>query len=51
MDENTTKVFKRNRNEYKAKGRAQSKVLYNRKFTAPMRKKRKNEYNANEEAR
>jgi len=53
MDEKIThkKVFKRNRNndEYKAKRRP--KILYNRKFTAPMRKKWKNEYDANEETR
>jgi len=53
MDEKIThkKVFKRTRNndEYQAKRRP--KILYNRKFTTPMRKKRKNEYDANEETR
>ncbi|XP_011693080.1 PREDICTED: U3 small nucleolar RNA-associated protein 18 homolog [Wasmannia auropunctata] len=51
MDKETNhkKNFKRNRNEYKR--HTQSKVFYNRKFTTPLRKKRKNEYDANEEAR
>ncbi|KYM94783.1 PREDICTED: U3 small nucleolar RNA-associated protein 18 homolog [Cyphomyrmex costatus] len=47
--ENTSKRNKNN--EYKVKGYTQSKVLYNRKFTAPLWKKRKNEYDADEEAR
>lgn len=51
MDKQITrkKVFKRNRND-KYKGK-EPKVLYNRKFTAPLKKKRKNEYDADEEAR
>ncbi|KYQ56434.1 U3 small nucleolar RNA-associated protein 18 like protein [Trachymyrmex zeteki] len=45
-------IFKHNINDkYKVKGHTRFKVLYNRKFTAPLRKKRKNEYDANEEAR
>ncbi|XP_018375266.1 PREDICTED: U3 small nucleolar RNA-associated protein 18 homolog [Trachymyrmex cornetzi] len=45
-------TFKRNTNDkYKVEGHTQFKVLYNRKLMAPLRKKRKNEYDANEEAR
>lgn len=47
------KDFKRkaNGNEYKFKKHVRPKVLYNKKFSAPLRKKRKNEYDAEEEAR
>lgn len=54
MDKKIThkEVSKRNRkDEHKTKEHVQSKVFYNKKFTAPLRKKRKNEYNAEEEAR
>lgn len=49
----TKKVFKRDRNddERKAEKRIRPKVSYNRKFTMPLRKKRKIEYDADEEAR
>ncbi|XP_071553451.1 U3 small nucleolar RNA-associated protein 18 homolog [Temnothorax nylanderi] len=51
MDKKTPrkKGFIRDRDDGKAEKR--SKVLYNRKFTAPLRKKRKNEYDPEEEAR
>lgn len=51
MDEQTERKkvkHNRNSNEYKAK---KPKVLYNRKFRKPLRKKRKNEYDPDEEAR
>lgn len=53
MEEKTKKVSKRNKNdgESKAEKRIRPKVSYNRKFTVPLRKKRKNEYDADEEAR
>lgn len=54
MDKKTIqkKVFKRNKDgKYKTKKRVQSKMLYNQKFKVPLRKKRKNEYDADEEAR
>lgn len=54
MDKKTRKkVFKHDKNDGKRKAgkRLRSKVLYNRRFTAPLRKKRKNEYDADEEAR
>lgn len=54
MDKKTTrkKASKRNgdKDERKA-GKRGPKVLYDRKFTAPLRKKRKNEYDPDEEAR
>lgn len=45
------KNFKRKINSNEYKKHVQPKVLYNKKFSAPLRKKRKNEYDANEEAR
>lgn len=52
MDNNIVrkKILKRNKDEYKTKKRIQPE-MYNQKFTAPLRRKRKNEYDANEEAR
>ncbi|XP_011049744.1 PREDICTED: U3 small nucleolar RNA-associated protein 18 homolog isoform X1 [Acromyrmex echinatior] len=45
-------TFKHNTNDkYEVEGHTQFKVSYSRKFMAPLRKKRKNEYDANEEAR
>ena len=38
-------------NEYKSKKHVRPKVLYNKKFSVPLKKKRKNAYDANEEAR
>jgi len=44
-------TFKHNTNDKYEVGHTQFKVLYSRRFMAPLRKKRKNEYDANEEAR
>lgn len=52
MDKKATYKKVPNRNdERKAEKRIRPKVLYNRKFTTPLRRKRKNEYDADEEAR
>lgn len=45
------KGFMRKTSGEKAKKHSQSKVLYNQKFSTPLRKKRKNEYDPDEEAR
>lgn len=37
--------------ERKAEKRVRPKVFYNRRFKAPLRKKRRNEYDADEESR
>ncbi|KAL0103476.1 hypothetical protein PUN28_017613 [Cardiocondyla obscurior] len=54
MDEKTVhkETSKRNKTEKRKGARYyESKVLYNRKFTTPLKKKRKNEYDAEEEAK
>lgn len=54
MDKKTRKkVLGRNTNEdeREAEKRVRPKVLHNRRFTAPLRKRRRNEYDADEEAR
>lgn len=52
-EDSTRKVSKvlASGDERKTKKHSQSKVLYNQKFSAPLRKKRKNEYDPDEEAR